>query len=66
MSEAEIGLLLAALPAIVQEGIKLFESAKAGTVDLSTALATAAALQATVTADNAAADAAEAKKFPTP
>ena len=66
MTEAELELLLAALPAVVQEGIRLYEAAKGGTIDLSNALAQAAAMQTSVTTDNAAANAAVAAKFPTP
>jgi hypothetical protein len=63
VTDAELELLLAALPAVIQEAIKLWDAAKAGTVDLTTALAQATALQTTIAADNAAADAAENAKF---
>lgn len=66
MTEAEIELLIAALPAVYQEVVKLIDSARAGTVDLTTALAQAAALQSTDAANDAKVDADEAKKFPTP
>lgn len=66
MNEAELAALLAALPALVQEGIKLYDAARAGTIDLTTALASATALQTTIAGDNAAADAAEAKRFDLP
>jgi len=64
MTDAELEALLAALPALVQEGIKLYEAAKSGSIDLTAALARATALQQTITADNAAADAALAARFP--
>lgn len=66
MTAAEIELLIAALPAAYQEVIKLIDDARAGNVDLTTALARAAALQSTDAANDAKVDADEAKKFPAP
>jgi hypothetical protein len=64
MTEAEIAALIAALPTVYQEVIKLIDAARAGTVTAADATAGLKALTDDVTANNAAIDAEVAEKTP--